>query len=218
MGYSCLVSGISLKLNKRKHIMILEFITGLVFGHVTLACVTLMVVVLLLVGLELVGLGLVKIILNADHPDAPDVGWKLKIYAIIKQLLSLVAPEPVLDTKTGKWICPTGGGNYLDKKADFSWEIGAKHFKDCLHDTKEEALETYEKRGGMYLLVSLKKVLFPVLLIDTSLYLLQIAFLPTVSILVTAGVVWGVRKLAGMVYTNSKNIVKHEDRITKLEE
>lgn len=193
--------------------MILEFITGLSFGHVTLACITLVVALLAISIVEWVALVLVKVLLNADHPDAPDVGWALKTTTLLTKILRL--REPKFHKETGKWYVESFWG-FVDKGGK-EWS-SFKHSEYFLQTTKEEAEELMKYIDFK---VSVGDTLYPlvlVLLLDLSIYLLQLAFLPTLSILVTVATIWGVRKLAGMVYSNSKNIGTHGDRITKLED
>ncbi len=78
-------------------------------------------------------------------------------------------------------------------------------------------IHTYENSNSVHLPINLNFVIGIPLLIDLSIYLLQLASIPTLTLLGVGTLVWGTRKIAGMVYVNSKGIKGHEERITKLE-
>ena len=206
--------------------MIMEYLTGITFGHVTLACLTLTIIALVLSGAEKLGVVLVKIMLNADHPDAPKFDWKLKVWSVLKG--TPLVRKPVQDKKTGKWLCPTGlgalgelfGHTHLSRDLDNSWSSSAypSSFETCKHYTREQAQHTYDNSNSVHLPINLNFVIGIPLLIDLSIYLLQLAFIPTLTLLGVVTLVWGTRKIAGVVYSNSKGIKGHEERITKLEE
>lgn len=204
--------------------MIIEYLTGITFGHVTLACSTLTIVALVLAGAERLGVVLVRLMLNADHPDAPKFDWKLKVWGGLKG--TPLVMKPVQDKKTGKWLCPTGfgivggffGHSYLSSDLLCSWSREYSSISRCYHDTKEEAQYTYDNSDSFHLPMNLNFVVGCPLLVDLAIYLSQLAFIPTLTLIGVSILVWGTRKIAGMVYVNSKGIKGHEERITKLEE
>ncbi len=199
--------------------MIMEYLTGITFGHVTLACLTLTIVALVLAGAEKLGVVLVKLMLNADHPDAPKFDWKLKVWGMVCKLpLGSVRSRAHQEVSGGSWYVRHVDDWHVSTEGDDTW----KNYKYdyCQHKTKEAAEKAYTKYTGKeptYYSWDLGVPVF-ILLIDLSIYLLQIAFIPTLTLLGVGTLVWGTRKIAGMVYSNSKNIKGHEERITKLEE
>ncbi len=202
----------------------MEYLTGITFGHVTLACLTLTIVALVLAGAEKLGVLMVKLMLNADHPDAPKFDWELKVWGVLKS--TPLVRKPVQDKKTGKWSCPTGfgiigrffGHSHLSSDLKNSWSREFIFFSACYHATKQGAQHTYDNSNSVHLPINLNFVIGIPLLIDLSIYLLQLAFIPTLTLLGVVTLVWGTRKIAGVVYSNSKGIKGHEERITKLEE
>lgn len=207
---------------------ILEMITGLGFGHVTLSVLVLAVLALLLAALEWAGYGLIKLLLNADHPDAPKMDWKLKVWGLIGKLKFTYKVDRVTKWKdSDEWVAYDSWGHYVSRSGCTSFGEDGYIEYHCLHSSKEAAENAYMKfkSSGRESLqmpkIKWSWVVAP-LAVDLSLYLLQLAFLPTVTILGTALTVYGVRKLAGMVYTNSKNIGTHkeilDEHTTKLDE
>ena len=206
---------------------ILEMITGLGFGHVTLSVLVLTVLALLLAALEWAGYGLIKLLLAADHQYAPKMDWKLKVWGLVGKLKFTYKVDRVTKwLDSDKWAAYDVGGYYVGKDGYNSWD-GCYIERHCLHSSKEAAENAYMKfRSSGRESLQMKKIkwswVVAPLAVDLSLYLLQLAFLPTVTILGTALTVHGVRKLAGMVYTNSKNIGTHkeilDEHTTKLDE
>lgn len=201
--------------------MIMEYLTGLTFGHITLACLTLTIVALVLAGAEKLGVVLVKIMLNADHPDAPKFDWNLRVRVMWKSI-------PFWGTKSRafqkleshSWYVKATWMDYINTSADKVWSYETNIAKHCQHKTKQDAEASYTRytsKPAQYQGINFT-LCFYILLVDLSIYLLQLAFIPTLTLLGVVALVLGTRKIAGMVYVNSKGIKGHEERITKLEE
>lgn len=193
-------------------------------GVVTLSVLTLTIITLILAGIYQVGILTLKLLLNADHENAPDFNWDNKIWlrlhnlAFIKKKGNLVGK-----TKCGKYFVRTHiGSSTARPQVGFSgsYSINSSSFYEFNTTNNYKAIKGYDKvvealvpreaKGYLLTLASLG-------LLDLTIVTMQHYFFPVVILISIALIVFGVRTLAGKVYTNSSKITNHKERIESLE-
>lgn len=180
-------------------------------GVITLSVLGLAVAALVLAGLYQTGILTLKLLLNADHENAPDFNWKNRVWAIASNLPPFKSPVEKVGTN---WRVRSGLGKYKDLVDGGSLGKDDHYYKDCLTSCYSK-VKRFDKKAldpqGVFILIASTVV------IDTLLVAVQYYFFPTIILSSIALVVFGVRTLAGKVYTNSSKITNHKERIESLE-
>lgn len=211
----------------------MEQITNLLlpFGNVTLTVVGLFLLVLLLAGVYQLGIYLVRLLLALDDENAPDIKMENFIFKMLSNIFPAVKYQPTYM----KYVTKLGSGwgvvqkfynsminNYYRVSGSTYETEESPALKHCVHETKQDAINLakniYSSEKTWIVDYSLlSNVLYLIIVIDITILSLQTFFFPTIIISGMGVFVWGVRTLAKKVYKNSKNIGKHEERITEIE-
>jgi hypothetical protein len=193
------------------------------FGWVTLSVLSLALMMLLASGLMQAGIEGVKFLLNSSHPDAPQFKWENVVWNILCKCSPIEAKNSVY-SHGSKWAVSNGlNDGYWDRSGNYTWNTSEHITAHTTFDTKESAVERaeYLKSKGVlkspiveYFLL----YMFYMLCVDLTILALQHYFFPTVILLGIGTIVFGVRMLAGKVYSNTSKLGVHGKRISTLEE
>lgn len=206
------------------NILGIEFLT---FGNVTILLCIITLLVLLLSGIIEAGITSLKILLAADHEDAPEYGFNNIIWSwvqavFVKDEYNLVRPSCNGDHS---FIYTSDGENWHSRSSygvDINFRMSYKEAEKLslskYPNISNEEREVFIVKAPSKIKVDLiTTILGGSLCLDLLFLGLITFFFPTVILSSMVLFVYGVRTIAKKVYANSAKIKDHKTRIETLE-
>ena len=204
----------------------LAFLLDVDFGWVTLSVLGLVILWLTSAGVLWGVQQLGKVLVNADHENAPSYNWSNPLWdAWVKYNTYTSSYNPLERTAEGGYYVRLSKGSNLAKDlhntCDTSgWLINRAGFTDyCVTADyekvkayDEDTITTHSRDIDDYGLLLVK-----LLSVDLIILSAQHFFFPVVTVVGLLGLGWAIRTIFGKVYTNTDKIKGHSVRIDELE-
>lgn len=193
-----------------------DTIPFLPFGNVTVAAITLMFATGVLVLLYEIGIRLVSFCLAFDSEHAPKIRFKNVIVSLFsKYCKSKVVKEGGYFKVYVGFMCYRDFVSLHYTWLKWNWE------RSCRTLDKNKA-ESYIKFSVGIMLENIFKVIGVALMLDMTLKMLTVSFLPTIIVAGMAGLVFAMRYISKSLYKGihdkQQQLNNHEERIVKMEE